>query len=656
MSAASFDENQNKPIDIYNIISDAAKNTAANEEKIEQKEKKSESDTNETPFSKTLMTEANNLIVPESEDKQENESNEAEKQEKKENISNQNEKSSEEKTNESDNTQQTDETDQVQNKNEEGNKEISQEKTENNEQIEKTNDESTDENASNEQEKSEETEENSEENKEEQNASQFAENSKMYLNQPGIKQFTLSHEEIKENHEKLFREAEENMKKMVNNRIDEENEGNANSETVNHEEGEQHNEDNNENNNHPDNNDNNNNNKENPPEVHQAEESTVQNEQHEEEKNESNAIENDEHHEEDHSYEQNEVQEQHEDIEGMEIDDPYRYGTPNVGKRIDMSTLPLLETPMDVENSCQRQIEYFKKHGKFMEAANIPQVLQYLQREKANYITQGMYMDAHRTDEFIKKIIQFSNSVEQNHAKDAKTGELETRINELDEEIKNTKKETENKIKNLRDQHDKNLSKLQQSQKEEMKILERNWNDPNYLRKYEKPSAKLLQLSSVEHSLVSAGEFEKADEIKNEIDKLEVIESQEAQERAEKEMLSQQKKMMAKHDRENQLLEEQLQKEIEKVTIIADNKTKTIEDRKERVQKQLDSYQNAQTKLPPLKPKDKPDVLITPRTQQRMLICKQAKRNPRISVKPLGQLSLIAKKKKKRSNSQLQQY
>ena len=668
MSSPTSNENANNPVSIMDIITNPVDKPAMKEQKNEDGKQNEISDVIETPLNKTLMTEANNILVPE-----QSEDQGAEKQIK------ENEKSSEKLTNEKPNLPE-----------ENGNEpekpiavdENNEEKPENNEkqdQIQILNDQ----NPQKEEENTAETQQKIDGDPQDQ------ESKEENIQKEGENKENQENDEIKENPE-LVENFEQKMNEMVGNKTDEQEEENIQKEEAKNNENNENSTENQQQNEKNENEQNSNENQEgneiksqenvaeNQTEIENSNmenqntnsnENLTQNEQKSNENlNEANQLQDQQIQQQPEGSQQEqtaqqETQEQDanqinndvDNIEGMDVIDTFRYGTPNVGKRIDMSSLPLLETPFDVEASCQKQLEYFNKNHKFMESANIPQVLQYLQREKANNITKGEYMEAHKNEELIKKIIQYTNSVEQNQMKDTKTGELEIKINELDEEIKNTKIETENKIKNLKTQHDKNLSRLQQTQKEEMQTLERNWNDPNYLRKYEKPSAKLLQLSNVEHSLVSAGEFEKADEIKNEIDKLEVIESQEAQERAEKEMLSQQKKIMAKHDRENQLLEEQLQKEIEKVTIIADNKTRTIEDRKERVQKQLVFYQSAPAKLPPLKPKEKPDIIITPRTQQRMLICKQAKRNPRISVKPLGQLSLIAKKnKKKRSSSVLQ--
>ena len=173
-----------------------------------------------------------------------------------------------------------------------------------------------------------------------------------------------------------------------------------------------------------------------------------------------------------------------------------------------------------------------------------------------------------------------------------------------------------------------------------------------YLKKFEKPSPALLKLSAIERSLVVAGDFENADKVKAEVYALEEKESEEAQERAANEMLLQQKIILAKHEREIQIIEEQHAASLEHTALKKENDIKILEDRYQRAQKELEVFKE-EAKLPPLKNKEKSSTLVTPRTQSRIMMCKQSIRNPKISVKPLGKLSLV--NKKKRATSQIKE-
>ena len=615
MSEGSGEVNQNEELKISGAIKEPLNQSET--EKPEENQKEAQDLLN--PLSKTLMTEANNLIVPQNEENDENENQSENKEIESENPNVQPTNEEKENNNNEQEIVEKNESDEIKNEetNETNENQPDQQNTEEEQEGQNPSEQNDEKHEQEEEKPNEEQQNGAVEHNEEEAKEEQKEDEKDFEEEAKEEQTNNGKEDEKDFEEETKTEPENNGEEA------EANDKNSDRENENDFENEQEKEGNDFEN------------------EHEKEGNDFENE-HENEFNENENEDNKE-------PENEENREEPQNEEGMSVIDNVRFGTPNAGKRIDVSTLPLLETPIEIETSCKRQIERFKKRGKFADPSVIPQVLQYLQREKANQVTKSQYKDAFNTDELIKKIVQYSQTLQKNEAKDAKTGALESRINELDREIKDTQKEAEKRINDIKEKHEKQVTKVQQLQKEELQRLQDTWNDPAYLRRYEKPSAKLLQLSSVEHSLVSQGDFANADRIKNEIDELEIKESQEAQERATQEMLSQQQKMLAKHERENKLLDQQLETQIERVNILTDSKTKTIEDRKSRVQKQLEVYKE-DTKLPPLKPKEKTETVITPRTQMRMIICKQSMRNPKISVKPLGALPT-----KKKRNSKLRE-
>ena len=320
---------------------------------------------------------------------------------------------------------------------------------------------------------------------------------------------------------------------------------------------------------------------------------------------------------------------------------------PNAAKRVEIDDLPLLTTPPNVERMCLDLIEQFQKTKKLPNLNKVTELLQYLQRQKVNCLQQSKYKEAHNYDVLYEEITTYVEKIEITGTNEKKIKTMESKIKDVEEELTRAQEEVEYEVQQQTKAKEAKIKKLEEQQQVELEQFEEKWNDENFLRKFEKPSNKLLQLITIERSLVQSGKYEDAESIRTQIEELEIAESEAAQERARNEMTLQQSKILTKHEREKEQVEVSCDLFIERSRMLKQNEADLIAERLTRMQKNLDVFKMNLKKLPPLKSQKKQDTVLTPRTQKRMSLCKQAVRSPHISVKPLGKIKTTTKKKVK---------
>ena len=332
---------------------------------------------------------------------------------------------------------------------------------------------------------------------------------------------------------------------------------------------------------------------------------------------------------------------------------------PSFAKPINIDDLPLLETDPEIERKCVEQIKYFKKKGKFKDFVErkedfMNELLQYIQRTKVNCIQQCKYKDAQSYEILYKDITNYLKKIHTNGSKQQQIEKMESKIKTIEQELKEAQQNIEKDIKREQKMKEEKIEKLEEQQEKELIQMEEKWNDTSYLRKYEKPSSKLLQLSTIERSLVQNGNYIEAEMIKREIEKLEIEESKEAQRKAYDEMLIEQKKTFAKHEKEKTRLTDNIDSNINRRKAVKESDLAIIQSRLTRNMKNLNDLKDSSKKLPPLEnPQRANTIVLSPRTQQRMMLCKKVVRSPHITIKPLGKLSSMTQKRKAKALSSL---
>lgn len=323
-----------------------------------------------------------------------------------------------------------------------------------------------------------------------------------------------------------------------------------------------------------------------------------------------------------------------------------------------LSDLPSIEVSPELDTKCKELINMYKSEGKLPEKEDRLTVLQYLQRSIANAVSKGRYFDANVSQDIMKKLIEADSSQNSCEGSMHKINRLEDKLRDVVKEIKRVECERDDKIRNERAKIAENRQKLESSHQDQMTVFENRWNDASFLKKFERPSPLLLHLSQIERRLVVSKEYVKAEAVRRRVDELSKSESVLAQERAVAEMDRSRTKLIEKQKNEMSIYDQHAETQIAMLEAEFDTELSKLRLRKDRIEAQIESAKKSKGKpvLPPLRSKVHPERFmsestLTPRTANRMILCKSAFRNPKISVKPLGPVTRMSQGTKSRNSS-----
>lgn len=121
---------------------------------------------------------------------------------------------------------------------------------------------------------------------------------------------------------------------------------------------------------------------------------------------------------------------------------------------------------------------------------------------------------------------------------------LEKAKSTVDELIKKWDEEMKKQAEN----HNKLLEALKQRNQQELDEFEQKWQNEEFLAQYNKPSARLLSMRSIEQTFAAAKLFDRAKEAKKQADELQKVETEEQRRRAMEDMKVQYDTIIAKQE------------------------------------------------------------------------------------------------------------
>lgn len=144
--------------------------------------------------------------------------------------------------------------------------------------------------------------------------------------------------------------------------------------------------------------------------------------------------------------------------------------------------------------------------------------------------------------------------------------------------------------------------------------------------------------------------FDQAEQIRRKVKDVEREESDQAQERAVREMDKQRRKIIARHESEEKVFEQHCLRNIEIIKHDQEMKIKSVQARQSKLSSEIDEWKmNPPTALPPIAsaiPDLQHPSVMTPRTAQRYSVFKKVTKPPSITVKPLGSVKPKRKRPK----------
>ncbi|KAK8861181.1 hypothetical protein M9Y10_012876 [Tritrichomonas musculus] len=351
----------------------------------------------------------------------------------------------------------------------------------------------------------------------------------------------------------------------------------------------------------------------------------------------------------------------------------------------DLSLLQPLETSPDLDSICEKELALFQKNGTIPDPSRQQQLLQYIQRQKVNAIVSSNFREASKLQSACQNLINAINESQVVDTFKIKMDDIEKKIIETKQKINEINNETQSTLAAEQSLLNQKKEDIIHNQDLELDQFEEKWNDEDFLRKFTKPSSMLIAKQSLQHSYILMKDFDRAEELKNEIRSMEKSESQEAQNKAESEMLKEQKKLIEKHQNEMETFNQFYKRQIDIITSRQELKLEPLIARKNKLEKELNSIKQMRacqinlpslpsiqiesksnqsscfnssspssrlcTKTPAINSKgnlinSSLGSVMTPRTVQRYTSYKVQIRNPKITLKPLGKIITNKDKKK----------
>ena len=200
----------------------------------------------------------------------------------------------------------------------------------------------------------------------------------------------------------------------------------------------------------------------------------------------------------------------------------------------------------------------------------------YINREQLRAAMEQNYTYAAKLEDQLQTLISLLQ-VDDSAALDAaRRKELEEKLANATEQHDAAVKYWSERIEQCRADFDEKISQLEDQQNKEVAEFESNWNDPNNLTQFSKPSARLLQLRQIEQRYAIAKLFQRAQEIKTQADQLQRDETRAARDKAVAAMKMQFSGIEARQKKEMDCLLQHRKRTIELLELERDKQVKPM--------------------------------------------------------------------------------
>jgi hypothetical protein len=305
-----------------------------------------------------------------------------------------------------------------------------------------------------------------------------------------------------------------------------------------------------------------------------------------------------------------------------------------------LSELPPLQTSPEKDAENARLYESFVKHGKIPFGDDRSQLVQYIQRQKVNAIISHDLTAARGFQYALQGLQHAVTDREVKERNQQRLENLDAKLEVAQEVLNSIQEETNRLISEELERQAERRTQLELKMDEELAYFEDHWNDREYLKRFARPSAYLIQLKATERSLILVKMFDEAVEVHKKVRDLEKQESQMAQGKANAEMEREKKKLISKHVKEWEVFDHYCQQRLEMIRHDQELKIKTIQARQTKLESEIEVWKaNPPTGLPPIAsayPDFRKQPVMTPRTLRRLAAFKAAAKSPTVRVKPLG--------------------
>ena len=219
-------------------------------------------------------------------------------------------------------------------------------------------------------------------------------------------------------------------------------------------------------------------------------------------------------------------------------------------KQGEYNTLPIKKqnnnyeyTDAEIERAYDRLME--KKILPSPEMA--PPLMGYINRKRIEAICESDYDTAKTMNDAVSYIIKNEDDVAVKRLKETRKKDITGRQANLKQTYKDRNCFWKGKIEEMNNEGEEKMEWLEKKQAKEVQEFKKKWQDPEFIRQFNKPSTRLLQLRHVEKKLVIIKDYDGAKKTKKLADSLQAKEEKAMQAQIESRMQFEYTKLREKH-------------------------------------------------------------------------------------------------------------
>ena len=217
---------------------------------------------------------------------------------------------------------------------------------------------------------------------------------------------------------------------------------------------------------------------------------------------------------------------------------------------IESSTIPSCAIPDIHENELDQYIEQlvYKCTPPPPELRN--QIMQLIERRRVEAVVEGDYDTAEQQDKIASMLNSVVQAEQQKQNEDKTIDKLYGRWQQLTKKQNQIAAKWDKKIQDFIAESDQQKMEMDIAHEQEIDNFLAKWKDPTFLRPFNKPSARLLQLREQEKAMAISRMYAQAKEMKAVADKVQREETQAAQAKIGATMTAERNKLAAKQNKE----------------------------------------------------------------------------------------------------------
>jgi len=266
-----------------------------------------------------------------------------------------------------------------------------------------------------------------------------------------------------------------------------------------------------------------------------------------------------------------------------------------------------------------------------------------INRKRVSAIVSGDYETAEQQEKAINALNYVLNMEQERLHEDNRMDILYDRYQQLQLEHQKLNEAWDAKIETFMAADTKRLDELKQKHLMELEEFNLKWRDPVFLRHYNKPSAKLLQLREMEKARAVSRLYSKAKEMKYVADKVQKEETTMAQQKIAAQMQFEKKRLVEKHDKELKRHEEHRILAVQNMNVEREQSMRHILSAMQQIKaKKGNISTKVATPTSPHETAENGESPLSPRTQKLYAHFRSEKRKTRLEVTPVDETLVTA--------------